>query len=114
MKMSEWVKLTAGDGHEVDAYVARPEGEPVAGLVVVQEIFGINSHIRGVADGYARDGFLVVAPALFDRIQPGIELKYEGEDAKRAFELMHKLDLNTALMDVSAAYELVREADRGI
>ena len=112
--MSEWTKVKASDGHELSAYVARPASEPVGALVLIQEIFGVNAHIRGVADGYARDGFLVVAPALFDRIQPGIELKYEGEDGKRAFELMHKLDLNTALMDVSAAYELVREADRGI
>jgi carboxymethylenebutenolidase len=56
------------DGHELSAYVARPSGDPIAGLVVIQEIFGVNAHIRSVADGYAKDGFLAVAPALFDRI----------------------------------------------
>jgi hypothetical protein len=54
--MSEHVKLEASDGHELDAYVAHPEGGPIAGLVVVQEIFGVNRHIRSVADGYAKDG----------------------------------------------------------
>ena len=112
--MSEWTKVKAEDGHELSAYVAFPAGEPIGALVLIQEIFGVNAHIRGVADGFARDGFLVVAPALFDRIQPGVELMYEGEDAKRGFELMYKLDLNTALMDIAAAYELAKKADRGI
>ena len=71
--MNGHVMLKAADGHELDAYVSRPEGEPIAGLVVVQEIFGVNAHIRSVADGYARDGFLAVAPALFDRIERGVE-----------------------------------------
>ena len=66
--MSEWIKLKAEDGHELSAYVARPASETVGALVLVQEIFGVNAHIRSVADGYAKDGFLVVAPALFDRI----------------------------------------------
>ena len=70
--MTEYVTLKAADGHELSAYVARPEGEPIAGLVVVQEVFGINAHIRSVADGYAKDGFLAVAPALFDRIERGV------------------------------------------
>src|ERR1700738_1077232 len=73
--MSEHVKLEASDGHELDAYVAHPEGGPIAGLVVVQEIFGVNRHIRSVADGYAKDGFLAVAPALFDRYKRGLELR---------------------------------------
>jgi carboxymethylenebutenolidase len=112
--MSEWVKVKAEDGHELSAYIASPTGEPIGALVLIQEIFGVNSYIRGVADGFARDGFQVIAPALFDRIEPGIELRYEGADAKRGMELMYKLDLNTALKDIAAAYELARKADRGI
>ncbi len=112
--MSEWTKVKAEDGHELSAYVASPAGEPIGALVLIQEIYGVNAYIRGVADGFARDGFLVIAPALFDRIQPGVELTYEGEDAKLGFELMYKLDLNTALMDIAAAYELAKKADRGI
>ena len=84
--MGENVKLRAADGFELGAYVARPEGAPVAGLVVVQEIFGVNPHIRSVADGFAKEGFFAVAPAIFDRIQPGIELEYEGEDREIADE----------------------------
>jgi carboxymethylenebutenolidase len=112
--MSEWVKLKADDGQELSAYVARPAGEPIGAVVVVQEIFGVNAHIRRVADGYAADGFLVVAPALFDRIEPGVELKYEGEDAKRAYELMQKLNPETALLDIAAAYALAKESGKGI
>ena len=74
-----------------------PPGEPIAGLVVVQEIFGVNAHIRSVADGYARDGFLAVAPALFDRIQPGVELAYEGADMQTAMSFIPKLDIEKAL-----------------
>ncbi|MEO8736821.1 MAG: dienelactone hydrolase family protein [Edaphobacter sp.] len=112
--MSEWSKLKADDGHELSAYVARPEGAPIGALVLIQEIFGVNAHIRGVADSYARDGFLVVAPALFDRIERGVELKYEGEDSKKAYLLMQKLNPDTALKDISAAYELARGAGKGI
>ena len=103
--MSEYVKLRAADGHGFSAYVAHPAGEPIAGLVVVQEIFGVNPHIRSVADGYAKDGFLAVAPALFDRIQPGIELGYEGADLQTAMGLIPKLDAEKALADIAAAYE---------
>ena len=103
--MSEWVKLTASDGHELDAYVAKPESEPIAGLVVVQEIFGINAHIRSVADGYAKDGFLVVAPALFDRVEKHVELKYEGEDMQKARALSAKLNMGDALKDTAAALD---------
>lgn len=112
--MSEWLKLQAIDGHELSTYVARPEGEPIGSLVLVQEIFGVNSHIRSVADGYAKDGFLVVAPALFDRFERGVELSYVGEDAKRAGELWKKLNPDTALLDVAAAYEVAKEFGKGI
>src|SRR5262249_22674198 len=102
--MSDWIKLKASDGHELSAYVARPKGESIGTLVMVQEIYGINAHIRGVADGYARDGFTVIAPAIFDRFERGLELKYQGEDQKRAFELYQKLQPDVTLLDVAAAY----------
>ncbi len=101
--MSEYVTLKAADEHELSAYVARPEGEPVAGLVVVQEVFGVNAHIRSVADGYARDGFLAVAPALFDRVERGVELAYEGADLQRAMSFIPRLDAENALLDIAAA-----------
>jgi carboxymethylenebutenolidase len=101
--MSEYAMLVAADGHQLSAYVARPQGRPIGGLVVVQEIFGVNPHIRSVADGYASDGFLVVAPALFDRVERGVELGYEGTDREKAMSLMAKLDPEKALADVAAA-----------
>ncbi len=106
--MSETVKLKAADGFEFDAYVARPEGEPIAGLVVVQEIFGVNKHIRSVADSYARDGFLAVAPALFDRVERGVDLTYEGPDAQIGMALMQKLDMSKCLEDIGAALAFAR------
>jgi carboxymethylenebutenolidase len=106
--MSEVVKLKAADGHELDAYVARPAGKPIAGLVVIQEIFGVNRHIRSIADGYARDGFLAVAPALFDRVERGVELAYDGPDAQKGVAILQKLDNEEALEDVDAALQYVR------
>lgn len=103
--MSESVALRAGDGHTFSAYVARPAAEPIAGLVVVQEIFGVNSHIRAVADSWARDGFLAVAPALFDRIQPGIELGYDPADMQTAMGLFPKFNIDNAILDVAATLD---------
>jgi carboxymethylenebutenolidase len=112
--MSKWIRLSAQDGHELEAYVAEPTGEFIGALVLVQEIFGINPHIRAVADGYAKDGFLVVAPALFDRVARGVELKYEGGDMQRAYDLYQKLSPQTALLDIAAAYEVAKESGKGI
>lgn len=103
--MSASATLHASDGHTLSAYAARPASQPIAGLVIIQEIFGVNAHIRSVADGYAKDGFLAVAPALFDRIEPGIELGYEGADVQTAMSLMPKLDADKAVTDVAAAID---------
>jgi carboxymethylenebutenolidase len=114
MEMSEWVNLTAGDGHKLKAYVARPAGEPIGAIVLVQEIFGVNKHIRGVCDGYAKDGFVVVAPAIFDRFERDVDLDYSPEGWKRAMEFYPKLQPETTLLDVAAAYEFVKKSDKGI
>jgi carboxymethylenebutenolidase len=112
--MSEYAALTAADGHEFSAYVARPTGEPLAALVVIQEIFGVNRHIRSVADGYAADGFLAVAPALFDRIERGLELGYEGEDHRRAMSLMPRLSPEKAMLDVAAAMAFAADTGKKV
>src|SRR5580692_8779299 len=112
--MSEWIKLKAQDGHELGAYVARPAGQAIGTLILVQEIFGVNAHIRSVADGYAKDGFLVIAPAIFDRFERDIELSYEPEDMKRAFALYPSLKPDVTLLEVAAAYEAAKEAGKGI
>lgn len=104
-KDSENVGLRAAEGHELGAYVAWPDGEPVAGLVVVQEIYGVNAHIRRVTDGYAKDGFLAIAPALFDRIEPNVQLSYEGADAAKARSFLPRIDMEKAVLDVEAAVQ---------
>lgn len=107
--MSEWAKLKAVDEHDLAAYVVRPAEKPVGAVILIQEIFGVNAHIRSVADGYAKDGFLVVAPALFDRFERGLELKYDGDDSKRAYELYRQLSPEVQLKDVAAAYAFAKK-----
>ena len=112
--MGELKQLTANDGHKLSAYVARPAEKPVGAVVVIQEIFGVNAHIRSIADRFAVEGFVAVAPALFDRIERGVELKYDGEDGKRAFELMQKLSIDTALKDIAAGYQLATSEGKDV
>ncbi len=109
--MGEFVKLLTEDGVEMSAYVARPEGAARGAVVVVQEIFGINAHIRSIADKYAAEGYVAIAPALFDRITPGIELGYSPDDMKTAFSLYPKLDPAKSLLDIAAAYHFVANED---
>ncbi len=106
--MGEQITLSASDGHDLGAYLARPQGPPRAGLVVCQEIFGVNAHIRQVTDGFAAEGYLAVAPALFDRMERGVELAYDEAGVARARELGTALTWETALRDVDAAAETVR------
>ena len=91
--MGQTIELTASDGATISAYRADPDGTPKGGVVVVQEIFGVNDHIRSVADGYAADGYLAVAPAFFDRVRGGVELGYDAEGIdvgrKIAFDRSH-------------------------
>jgi carboxymethylenebutenolidase len=103
--MSKVVKLQASDGHELDAYVAQPDGRPWGGLVVVQEIFGVNQHIRSVADRFAEEGFYAVAPALFDRVQRNLELTDAGEDMQKGMAAAQKINIDDAVKDVDAALQ---------
>ena len=77
--MRDSINLTASDGHSFEAYLATPAGTPKAAVVVIQEIFGVNTHIKEVTDLIAAAGYLVIAPALFDRIAPNITLTYDGD-----------------------------------
>jgi len=103
--MGERITLKTADSQVLGAYVAKPAGEPIAGLVVVQEIFGVNEHIRSVADSYANDGFLAVAPALFDRIERDVDLGYEGPDVQKAMTFIPRLDIGKAVIDLAAALD---------
>ena len=108
--MGNTERLTAGDGHRFDAYLARPADGVKAGLVLCQEIFGVNAHIRKVADGFAADGYLVVAPALFDRVERGVELCYAEPDLAKGRELRTSIPWDQVVVDVGAAVE---EAAKG-
>jgi carboxymethylenebutenolidase len=110
--MGTTLELTAADGHRFSAYRADPSGKPHGGLVVVQEIFGVNSHIRGVADGYAADGYLAIAPALFDRTERGVEIGYSQPEIDRGRAIMQKLSMDAALMDVTAALKAITSAGK--
>lgn len=106
--MGSRIELTASDGHTLSAYRADPSGDARGGIVIVQEVFGVNDHVRGVCDGYAADGYAVVAPALFDRVKQGVELGYEGEDLIHGRELRGELGWDNPLLDVQAAVEQLR------
>lgn len=104
--MTETIQLKAADGFELPAYVARPARAARATVVVLQEIFGVNSHIRAVADGYARQGYLAVAPELFHRVRSGVELGYTAADVEQGRQLKTAAEALPApgvLADVAAA-----------
>lgn len=110
--MGEHVILTAEDGHKLGAYVARPDRPAKGGLVVVQEIFGVNEHIRAATDGFAADGYLAVAPALFDRIRPGIELGYDEAGVAEGRALRPQVGWDATVLDAAAAMAMAAEAGK--
>ena len=110
--MGTSIELKAADGVTISAYRADPAGRPRGGLVVAQEIFGINSHIRNVCDGFAADGYLAIAPALFDRYQRGFDVSYKPEDIAKGRELKMKAQIDAALKDVTAARDAVKAAGK--
>jgi carboxymethylenebutenolidase len=104
--MGQTITLTAADGFAFPAYVAEPAGKPKGAIVLLQEIFGVNSHIRSVADGYAADGYRVVAPATFHRVKPGVELGYSEADMGEGFGLKTAVEALPApgvMQDIQAA-----------
>ena len=101
--MGDTITLTAEDGHKLAAYRAAPTGAPRGGLVVVQEIFGVNSHIKSVCDGFAADGYVALAPAIFDRVERDFAIGYKPEDIERGRGVRGKLPVEDAVKDVRAA-----------
>jgi len=99
--MGEELRLTTADGHVLGAYQARPAGKPRGGLLVLQEVFGVTDHIKRVTDGFAEQGYLAIAPALFDRVEPGITLPYTEVELGR--DTMLQLDLEASVQDMAAA-----------
>lgn len=113
--MGQFIDLKSADGFTFPAYVAQPAGTPKGGLVVLQEIFGVNSHIRAVADGYAADGYFVVAPATFHRVQVGVELGYTEADMGEGFRLktaVEALGEPGVMPDIQAAIDHAASAGK--
>ena len=101
--MGHTTNLNTADGFVLSAYRADPAGTPRGGLVVAQEIFGVNSHIRSVGDGFAADGYAVIAPALFDRYERGVDIGYAPADIAKGRELKALAQTDAALRDIAAA-----------
>ncbi len=110
--MGEFTTIMARDGHEFQAYLAAPTAKPRGAVVVLQEIYGVNHHIRAVTDSFAAEGYTAIAPALFDRIRRGIELGYGPEDRPQAFGYMQQLKIDDTLKDVGAAIAVVKNSGR--
>ena len=110
--MGQQISLTASDGHTLGAYVGEPSGTAKGGLVVIQEIFGVNSHVRNLVDEFAAAGYLAIAPALFDRVEPGMDLGYDETDFALARETRGKLKDDGILADVDAAAKHVASAGK--
>ena len=110
--MGQFIKLIASDGHSLSAYETEPKDAPRGGVVVVQEVFGVNRHIRKVADDFAAAGYQVLAPALYDRVEPGVELGYGEQEFSRAMTLRKGVTFEQALLDIEAAVEALRPIGR--
>lgn len=111
--MGQTIKLKAADGREISAYEAAPHTSPHrGGLIVVQEIFGINEHIRRVADGFAEEGYYCIAPAIFDRGRPGVELGYDSEGIAAGRALLEEIGIDQMLLDIDAARAAAASAGR--
>jgi carboxymethylenebutenolidase len=99
------IKLKAKDGHSFDAYVAEPSGKAKGAMVVIQEIFGVNHHMRRVTDDYAKEGYFSISPALFDRVRPGVELGYGPDDMPKGRDFRQQIPLDKTLLDLQAAID---------
>jgi len=112
--MGEMLTLTAADGHRLSAYRATPAGTPRGALVVIQEIFGVNAHIKKVTDGFAADGYVAIAPALFDRVERDFETGYAPADIERGRMVRGKLQIEDAVKDVAAAVTEAQKTGRKV
>jgi carboxymethylenebutenolidase len=110
--MGDFTPLMARDGHEFRAWLSAPKGPPKGAVVVLQEIFGVNSHIRAVTDSFAAEGYVAVAPSLFDRVRMGIEMGYGEKEMQEGRGYVMQLKPEQTLKDISAAIAIVKHAGR--
>jgi carboxymethylenebutenolidase len=110
--MGQHIQLNSIGMQCIGAYLAKPAGTPKGGIVVVQEIFGVNAHMRRVTDRFAEHGYLAIAPAFFDHVETGVELGYDEAGFKRGQELVAQISFDTAVADVGSAADSIRSAGR--
>jgi carboxymethylenebutenolidase len=110
--MSAWIELKPQQAGAIRAWRADPVGRPRGGLVVIQEIFGVNAHIRSVADRFAAEGYLAIAPAIFDHVEHGFDVGYDPDSRARGMALAGKFDHEQMLRDVAAAVEVAKQAGK--
>ncbi len=110
--MGDFTTLMARDGHEFNAWLTAPNGAPRGAIVIAQEIFGVNRHIRAVADGFAQDGHLVIAPCLYDRVRRGIDLGYSEKETQEGRGYRLQIPKEKTLLDLAASVNVVKHAGR--
>ena len=110
--MGQFTTIMARDGHEFQAWLAAPPGRPHGALLVIQEIFGVNSHIRKLTDQFAAGGYTAIAPSLFDRVRRGIELGYTAADMQEGSGYVKQLDPEATRRDLAAALAVVKHSGR--
>src|SRR5580704_9083284 len=102
------ISIASADGGTFSGYLATPESGSGPGLILLQEIFGVNQHIRDLADIYAEEGYLVLAPDLFWRMSPGTQLGYSGPDLGRAMDYYQRFDVDRAILDIGDTVAALR------
>lgn len=105
---SRWIDLQTANGETFSAYLSLPPAGHGPGIVLVQEIWGVNEHIRAVADQYAQDGYVVLAPDVFWRLSPRVDLAYDDAGSQQAFGYYQQVDTALAASDVAAAVAALR------
>ena len=110
--MGAWIELKPEGAGPIRAWRADPAGQPRGGVVVMQEIFGVNSHIRAVTDKFAAEGYLAVAPAVFEHVEKGFDVGYDAELRQRGMAIVGKIDREQVLRDVAAAIEVAKEGGK--
>jgi len=110
--MGEFTTIMARDGHEFQAWLAAAPGRPRGAVLVIQEIFGVNGHIRAVTDGFASAGYTAIAPCLFDRVRRGIELGYSAAERQQGAGYVKQLAPEATQRDLAAALAVVKHSGR--
>jgi carboxymethylenebutenolidase len=108
--MGEFTRFMARDGHEFDAWLTPAQGKPRGAIVVVQEIFGVNAHIRAVTDSFAAEGYVAIAPSLFDRVRRNVELGYGEKDMDQGRGYVAQIKEDELLRDLQASINVVKHA----